>query len=105
MYGFFPKELIHLIALTHLASPLFLPVFVRCLPRPTLAADHSVTRLSPRFRYYSAVRLLTGHHRATSLSLIGRLTPMHLETLPVLLRSRAVLPYRAIRKHLGAVGE
>jgi hypothetical protein len=26
-------------------------------------------------------------------------------TLPVLLRSRAVLPYRAIRKHLGAVGE
>jgi hypothetical protein len=30
---------------------------------------------------------------------------MHLETLPVLLRSRAVLPYRAIRKHLGAVGE
>src|SRR5215472_15538470 len=25
-------------------------------------------------------------------------------TLPVLLRSRVVLPYRAIRKHLGAVG-
>ena len=27
------------------------------------------------------------------------------ETLPVLLRSRAVLPCHAIRKHLGAVGE
>src|ERR1039457_4522785 len=40
-----------------------------------------------------------------SLSLIGSLTPMLLGTLPVLLRSRAVLPYRAIRKHLGAVGE
>ena len=41
---------------------------------------------------------------AISLSLIGPLTPMHREILPVLLRSRAVLPYRA-RKHLGAVGE
>src|SRR5512132_3254286 len=41
----------------------------------------------------------------TSLPLIGSLTPMQLETLPVLLRSRAVLPYRAIRKHLGAAGE
>jgi hypothetical protein len=29
----------------------------------------------------------------------------HPETPPVLLRSRVVLPYRAIRKHLGAVGE
>ena len=41
---------------------------------------------------------------ATSLSLIGLLTPVPPETLPVLLRSRAILPYRAIRKHLGAVG-
>jgi hypothetical protein len=62
MYGFFPKELIHLIALAYPSSLLFLPVFVRCLPRPTGAADFSVTRLSPRFRYYSAVRLLTEHH-------------------------------------------
>ena len=61
MYGFFRKELIHLIALPHLASLLFLPVFVRCLPRPTLAADHSVTRLSPCFGYHAAVRLLTEH--------------------------------------------
>jgi hypothetical protein len=29
----------------------------------------------------------------------------HPETLPVLLWSRIVLPYRAVRKHLGAVGE
>jgi hypothetical protein len=42
---------------------------------------------------------------ATSLLLIGLLTPVHPETLPVLLRSRAVLPYRAIRNHLGPVGE
>ena len=27
------------------------------------------------------------------------------ETLSVFLRSRTVLPYRAIRKHLGAAGE
>src|SRR4030095_2544524 len=42
---------------------------------------------------------------AISLSLIGLLTPVPPETSPVLLRSRAVLPYRAIRKHLGAAGE
>ncbi len=41
----------------------------------------------------------------TSLPLIGLLTPVHLKTLSVLLRSRVVLPYRAVRKHLGAVGE
>ena len=42
---------------------------------------------------------------AISLSLIGPLLRCHPETLPVLLRSRIVLPYRAVRKHLGAVGE
>ena len=42
---------------------------------------------------------------ATSLPLIGPLTPVPPETLPVLPRSHAVLPYRAVRKHLGAVGE
>src|SRR6266852_3134638 len=39
-----------------------------------------------------------------SLSLIGSFTPVSPETLSVLLRSRVVLPYRAVRKHLGAVG-
>ena len=61
MYGFFPKELIHLIALTRLTSLLFLPAFVCRLPRPTPVADRSVTRLSPCLKYYSAVRLLTAH--------------------------------------------
>ena len=41
----------------------------------------------------------------SSLSLIGPFTPVSPETRSVLLRSRAVLPYRAVRKHLGAVGE
>ena len=58
MYGFFSKELIHLIALTRLTSLLFLPAFVCRLPRPTPVADRSVTRLSPCLQYYSAVRLL-----------------------------------------------
>ena len=40
-----------------------------------------------------------------SLSLIGLLIPILLGTQSVLLRSRVVLPYRAVRKHLGAVGE
>src|SRR5450755_2270436 len=47
MYGFFPKELIHLTALTRLTSLLFPPAFVCRLPRPTPVADCSVTRLSP----------------------------------------------------------
>jgi hypothetical protein len=38
------------IILTHLAARLSLPVFACQLPRPTLVADYSVTRLSPRFR-------------------------------------------------------
>jgi hypothetical protein len=59
MYGFFPKELIHLIALAHLTSLLFLPAFACRLPRPALAAGRPVTPLSRRLKYYSAVRLLT----------------------------------------------
>jgi len=35
----------------------------------------------------------------------ARLLRCHPETLPVLLRSGLVLPYCAVRKHLGAVGE
>jgi hypothetical protein len=58
MYGFFPKELIHLTALTRLTSLLFPPAFVCRLPRPTPVAGCPVTRLSPRLRYYTAVRLL-----------------------------------------------
>ena len=61
MYGFFQKELIHLIALTLLTSLLFPPAFVCRLPRPTPVADFSVTQLSLSLKYYSAVRLLTEH--------------------------------------------
>ena len=105
MYGYF----------THGTDPpprpyssglLSLPNRLRQLPSPT----HPVAGM-PGHAAFTALQVL--HSRpstdraslATSLSLIGLLTPVHLETLPVLLRSRAVLPYRAIRKHLGAVGE
>jgi hypothetical protein len=54
-------ELFLLLAFTHLAFSLFLTIFAGCLPRPTLVADLSVTRLSSRLKYYSAVRLLTEH--------------------------------------------
>src|SRR6266436_8272128 len=59
-YGFFAKGTVPTsLILTHLVSFLFLTIFAGCLPRPILGADHSVTQLSPRFRYFSAVRLLT----------------------------------------------
>src|SRR5215470_3025205 len=76
------------------------------LPRRILAADCSVTRVSSRFRYYSAVRRLTQRCLAISLALIGWLTLAASQRLrQSLLRSHVVLPYRAVRKHLGAVGE
>jgi hypothetical protein len=40
---------------------IFPSAFACRLPRPTSVADCSVTRLSPRIRYYSAVRLLARH--------------------------------------------
>jgi hypothetical protein len=51
-------ELIHLPALAHLVFSLFPTAFAGCLSRPTSAAGCPVTRLSPRLRYYTAVRLL-----------------------------------------------
>src|SRR5437867_13103900 len=101
MYGYF----------THGTDPpprpcssgfLSLPNRLRRLPFPA----HFRRRL-PGHAAFAALEVL--HSRpstdrallATSLSLIGLLTPVP----PVLLRSRAVLPYRAICKHLGAVGE
>jgi hypothetical protein len=105
MYGFFPKELIHLITLTHLTSFLF-PPGLRLPPSPT----HSGRRLLGRTAF-TVLEVLFGSpttDRASlpiSLSLIGSLIPYRRGTLPVLLRSRVVLPYRAVRKHLGAAGE
>jgi hypothetical protein len=52
-------ELFHLPALTHLTRCLFQTAFADRLPRLTLVAACAVTRLSPRFRYSAAVRLLT----------------------------------------------
>src|SRR6266571_468281 len=56
--GFSLMELFLLLAFTHLVSSLFPTIFAGCLPRPTSVAGCPVTWLSPRFRYYSAVRLL-----------------------------------------------
>src|SRR4051794_21676229 len=98
-------ELFHLLALTHLVF-LSLPNCLRRLPSPA-----HFRRQFPGHAAFTALVVL--HSRpstaraslATSLSLIGPLTPVPPGALPVLLRSRVVLPYRAVRKHLGAVGE
>jgi len=64
-----------------------------------------VARLSPRFRYYPAVRLLPEHRFSFRWRLWSRFPRCHPRTLEVLLGSRPDLPYRAVRKHLGTVGE
>jgi hypothetical protein len=88
-----------------LAARLFLPAFAWHLPRPTLVADRSghVTFITLQVPFGSPTTDKAS--LATSLTLIGLLTPVSPGTLPVLLRSRVVLLYRAVRKHLGAVGE
>src|SRR5260370_20950621 len=74
-YGFFAKGTVpSSLIFTHLVSFVFLTIFAGCLPRPPLVAARSVTRLSPRFRYYSAVRLSA---RATSTLLINALLSAH----------------------------
>jgi hypothetical protein len=93
MYGYF----------THRTDPPFRPY---SLPSPTqfrrrLPGHMAFTTLLAPFSRPTTDRALL----AISLSLIGPLTPVPPETLPVLLRSRTVLPHRAVRKHLGAVGE
>src|SRR5216684_6566582 len=90
-YGFFAKGTVpSSLIFTHLVSLLFLTIFAGCLPRPTPVADNSVTRLSSRFRYCSAVRLLTERRSPFRLRLSVRLLRCHPETLSVLLRSRLV---------------
>jgi hypothetical protein len=105
MYGFFAKRTDP----PHRPYSSGCPSHPSCL-RPPPSPTHSGRR-SLRHAVLAALQVLhsgpsTGRASlATSLPLIGLLTPVHPETLPVLLRSRAVLLYRAIRKHLGAVGE
>src|SRR3984893_10702586 len=105
MYGYFTHGTDPPPRPAHLVFSLSPTVFADCLPRPTSAAGSPVTRLSPRLWYYTAVRLLTEHRSPFRSRLYVCLLQCHPETLSVLLRSRIVLPYRAIRKHLGAVGE
>src|SRR6266566_5047783 len=62
-----------------------------------------VVRLSPHLRYYPAVRPLPEHRFSFHLRLWSRFPRCHPRTLEVLLGSRPDLPYRAVRKHLGAV--
>jgi hypothetical protein len=81
MFGSFAQGTLHLIDLAHLARCLS-PTVIACrLPRPTPVADRSVTRLSPRFRYYSAVRPLAKLRPPLRCSLIGlriAASPAHL---------------------------
>jgi len=99
-------ELFLLLAFTHLAFSLFLTIFAGCLPRPNSVAGCPVTWLSPRFigtiqpsDYCQSVA------RHFAFAYRSAYSGCHPETLPVLLRSRVILLYRAIRNHLGAVGE
>jgi hypothetical protein len=105
MYGFFAKP----------TDPPHRPYSSGCPSRPScLLPPPSPTHSGRRSLGHAVLAALQGLHSgpstggaslATSLPLIGLFTPGHPETLPVLLRSRAVLLYRAVRKHLGAVGE
>ena len=83
MYGFFAKRTDPPHRPYSPAARLVPPAFARRLPRPTPVADHSVMRISPRFRYYSAVRLLNRASLPTSLPLIGLLTPVFFSRDPV----------------------
>src|ERR1700756_2881171 len=76
MYGFFTHGTVPPSRL-YSSGFLSLPdIFAGCLPRPTLVANRSATRFSPRFRYYSAVGLLTERRSPFRLRLLGPLTPM-----------------------------
>src|SRR5215467_1175693 len=81
-----------------------LPDLLRLPPSPTHSvADYSVTG----FRLLQVPRSSPTTGRASlpiSLALIGSLPPVPPGTLPVLPRSRAILPYRAARNHLVSGG-
>src|SRR5438552_3388449 len=75
MYGFFAHGTVPPSRLYSSGFP-FLPDHLRRLPSPTHpVAGCPVMWLSPRFRYYSAVRLLA-ERRSPLLALIGPLTPV-----------------------------
>ena len=76
MYGSFAHGTFLLTALAHLAFCLSRPSSPAAFPDPLGRRSLLVTRLSPRFRYYPAVRLLPEHLLPISLALIGSLTPV-----------------------------
>ena len=61
MYGYFTKGTDPPPRSYSTRSPAFPTAFAGRLPRPTPVAAVAVTRLSPRLRYYSAVRRLARH--------------------------------------------
>src|SRR6266853_6816855 len=106
-YGFFTEGTVPTSLLfTHLVSFLSLTIFAGCLSRPSSVAGCPVTWLSPRFigtiqpsdYWQSVARHFASAYRSAYSGATRRLC-QHL------LRSRAVLLYRAARNHLGAVGE
>jgi hypothetical protein len=105
MYGFFPKGTDP----PHRPYSSDFPSLSSCLRLPP-SPTHSGRRLLGHTAF-TVFEVLFGSpttDRASlpiSLSLIRSLIPIPRGTLPVLLRSRVVLLYRAIRKHLGATGE
>src|SRR5450755_368010 len=120
MFGFFAHGTVHLNHLNSLVFCLAPTVIVRP-PSPSHSARRSsrslrLLRLGAAHPGHAAFTALHRYHSGGpttgpaslpfSLPLIGSLTAVALpQTWPVLLRSRVVLPYRAVRKHLGSVGE
>jgi hypothetical protein len=80
--------------------------FTNVLPRTTLGSPLPVTRVV-RLALQVLLRSPTpvGASLPISLPLIGLLTWSKTRTLTGLLRSRMNLPYRAVSKHLGMMGE
>src|ERR1035438_5090442 len=119
MFGFFAHGTVHLNHLNSLVFCLAPTVIVRP-PSPSHSARRSsqslrLLRLGAAHPGHAAFAALHRYHLGGpttgpaslpfSLPLIGSLTAVPPADRPVLLRSRAVLPYRAVRNHLGTVGE
>src|SRR5690349_4027292 len=98
-YGYFTHR-------TDPPSPPFLIWFpfscrLLCLPPSPTHSDADCSVTSSRLLLVPRSRPTTGRAPLpTSLSLIGSLPPEPPKTLPVRLRSRTILPYRAARNHL-----
>src|SRR5499425_10379 len=76
-YGFFTKGTVPTsLIFTHLVSFLFLTIFAGCLPRPASVAGCPVTWLSPRLQVLFSRPTTDRASLATSLALIGLLTPV-----------------------------